>query len=212
MVTKQLSKTTIMRLIIIIFFCFPISLFAQNRWQNKHYKLIDHNNFRTNPLFTQKLDKNLDYRLLNATLFYLVNEYRVKNRKNPITYEVALEIAAWNHAKQMGQVGFFTHEHPKDAKRKKLENRGDLAGIKNPFLTENLAYVVNEKVDNYLNICEKFILQWKSKKENLTQLLSDDILQTGCGIFFFQNKWYAVQVFQSFEEANVKNAVDKLPE
>jgi uncharacterized protein YkwD len=201
-----------MQRIILILFLLPFSLLAQTRWQNKNYKTIDHTNFRNNPIFSQKLDKNLDYGLLNATLFYLVNEYRVKSRKTPLNYQVALEIAAWNHARQMGQLGFFDHDNPKDAKRKKLESRGELAGIVNPFLTENLAYVVNETADSYLNICEKFILQWKSKKENLTQLLSDDALQSGCGIFFFQNKWYAVQVFQSFEEANTKAATDKLPD
>jgi uncharacterized protein YkwD len=185
---------------------------AQTKWQAKDYKSITHENFRSQPIFQQKLDKNLDYGLLNATLFFLVNEYRAKNRKTALTYHAALEIAAWNHSRQMGQFMFFGHDNPKDAKRSKIESRGDLAGITNPFLTENLAYIVNEKADSYLNICEKFLLQWKSKKENQTLLLSDDAIQTGCGVFFFQNKWYAVQVFQSFEEIKSKNASDKLPE
>jgi uncharacterized protein YkwD len=191
---------------------FSTKSMAQSRWQQKDYKAVTHLNFRNNPIFQQKLDKNLDYGLLNATLFYVVNEYRVKNRKTALNYHTNLEIVAWNHARQMGQFMFFGHDNPKDAKRSKLENRGDLAGISNPFLTENLAYVVNEKADTYLAICEKFLLQWKSKKENLALLLSDDALQAACGVFFFQNKWYAVQVFQSFEEIVSKSATDKLPE
>ncbi len=185
---------------------------AQTRWENKNYKKISQSNFRDNPIFSQNIDKNIDYGLLNATLFYLSNEYRVKNHKTPLIYNIALEITAWNHAKQMGLFSFFAHENPKDAKRHKLENRGELAGITNPFLAENLAYVSNEKSKTYLEICEKFILQWKSKKENLVQLQSDDALEMGCGVFFFQNRWYAVQVFQSFETVNAKNAIDKLPD
>jgi uncharacterized protein YkwD len=190
----------------------PVSSFGQIRWENKNYKTISVANFRENPIFSQKLDKNLDYALLNATLFYLVNEHRLKNRKTALVYHPSLEITAWNHARQMGQFGFFSTENPKDAKRRKLENRGNLAGISNPTLSENLAYVVNVQEMTYLAICEKILLQWKSKKENLVVLLSDDCIQAGCGVFFFQNRWYAVQVFQSFEEINTKEAQDKLPD
>lgn len=208
-----MSIFNVMRL---FFLCFLLcSLFfvsaAQSRWDNKNYKTITVSNFRSQAIFQQKLDKNLDYGLLNATLFFLTNEFRTKNRKNPLSYHVALEIMAWNHAVKMGQLGFFGHENPKEPKRKKLENRAEFAGIVNPFLGETLSYVVNEKVDSYLSICEKFISQLKANKEQQDLMLSEDALQFGCGVFFSQNKWYAVQVFQSFEEVNSKTATDKLP-
>ncbi len=82
--------------VFIFSYCFAT---AQTRWDNKNYKKISQSNFRYNPIFSQNIDKSIDYGLLNATLFYLSNEYRVKNRKNPLNYHASLEIAAWNHAK-----------------------------------------------------------------------------------------------------------------
>ncbi len=191
--------------------CWSVALKAQTRWDNKNYKTTTHQNFRNQAIFQQKLDKNLDLGLLNATLFFLTNEFRAKNRKAIVEYQVNLEILAWNHALKMGQLNFFGHENTADSKRKKIENRAELAGITNPFLGENLAYIVNEKADSYLSICEKFISQIKANKEQQTLLLSDDAVQMACGVYFSQNKWYVVQIFQSFEEVKSKAATDKLP-
>jgi uncharacterized protein YkwD len=200
------------KLLLFLFFSCTISLsFAQTRWHSESYKTINHTNFRHQPIFLQRLEKHLDYRVLNAVLFFLTNELRVKKGKHPLEYHEALEIAAWNHAVHMSKHRFFGHENKVENNRRTVEQRGHLAGIDNPFLKENLGYIVNEKADTYISIGEKLLNQWKSKKESNDLLLSDDNLQLGCGVYFAQNKWHAVQVFQAFENVKPRQKVDKLP-
>ncbi len=200
------------KLFLLLFFSCIVSIsFAQTRWHSESYKNINHTNFRHQHIFLQKLEKHLDYRVLNAVLFFLTNELRVKKGKHPLEYHEALEITAWNHAVQMSKHRFFGHENKAESNRRTVEQRGHLGGIDNPFLKENLGYIVNEKADTYISIGEKLLNQWKAKKESNDLLLSDDNLQLGCGVYFAQNKWHAVQVFQAFENVKPRQRADKLP-
>jgi uncharacterized protein YkwD len=200
------------KLLILLLLCLTSKMLtAQTRWHSESYRNINHTNFRHQPIFLQKLEKHLDYRVLNAVLFFLTNELRAKKGKNPLEYHEALEITAWNHAVQMSKHRFFGHENKAESNRRTVEQRGHLGGIDNPFLRENLGYIVNEKADSYISIGEKLLNQWKAKKESFDLLLSDDNLQLGCGVYFAQNKWHAVQVFQGFENIKSRPKTDKLP-
>jgi hypothetical protein len=75
------------------------------KWNRDLYNIIDYTNFRTNPIFLQAIDfDNPDYALINACLFFMINEERAKVKKTvSLQYAPQLEITAWNHSRKMGE-------------------------------------------------------------------------------------------------------------
>ncbi|MFM7710208.1 MAG: CAP domain-containing protein, partial [Ferruginibacter sp.] len=115
----------------------PVVLFAQ-AWDNDSYLKWNEKNFRKNPAFKAKIQINHpDYRLLNAAVFFMCNEIRVKNGKIPNTFSPLLEASAFHHSRSMVEQSFFSHTNPHDVTRKTSTDRGKMAGIENPHIAEN---------------------------------------------------------------------------
>ncbi len=194
----------------------PSSDQRDGRWTTALYASVSQKDFRKFDLFKQTINTNyLDYRLLNAAIFYLANEQRTIHKLDPLEYSSHLEAAAWHHSKSMGESNFFSHENPRDPSRKTTEDRAKLAGIKNPFIAENIAGQ-SRSFDGltYLQGAELFIDQWMKSSGHRANILSEKGLSMGCGAYLKDGKWNATQKFQWFQPIVISEtaAVDKLPD
>ncbi len=198
---------------VFILLCFwGLKSISQDVWDYSFYDSVNHNNFRNFTIFKQKINPSQpDYALINAALFFLTNEIRTKNDIKPLDYHAALEIAAYNHSKEMVEKKFFSHTNSKTKKRRNTGDRARLAGINNPFIAENIAYNFISNGDTYLDIAEKLITQWMNSKGHRENILSENGLQLGCGVFIRNEYVYATQNFQWYYTIIEKQAEDKLP-
>ena len=204
-----MKQKLILLIISLIFFEFAG---AQNTWTYNMYQKTDYKNFRSKSIFNQKYNKdNPDIPLLDAALFFLTNEKRKARFKKILKYHKACETAAYNHSKQMAEKDFFSHQNTKDKKRRSTEQRAKLAGIKNPYIAENIAFNHFIYDNTYLEIAEKLINQWMNSKGHRENILAKDAKSFGCGVYISGTTIWATQVYQWFYEIKEQPASDKLP-
>ncbi len=182
-------------------------------WTREMYQQVSLENFRKEKCFKAKVEtENIDYPRLNACLFYLTNEVRQENNLKLLSYSAALEIAAWHHSRAMVEDDFFGHINPKDQARDSQEKRAKLAGIKNPLLTENIAMLsFSSAKKSYLELAESIVEQWMEIESSQENILSEEALQLGCGIYISQRRCYATQCLQKNQLIQIAQAKDILP-
>ncbi len=184
-------------------------------WKYSDYDAADHSNFRKNPIFSATINpENIDYPLINAAVFFVSNETRVRHGRTPLEYSPELETAAWNHSREMSLKKFFSHYNSSDAKRKTPSDRARLAGIKNPKIAENIAGSHGIKLKpgvpvypkdvvtgsfsysphgeiipyhTYLSLADALVNQWMNSSGHRANLLSPKGLQMGCGVYFYRD-------------------------
>ncbi len=214
-ITQSISSIVIIWLMIGVFFISTgfASYSSVQTWKREMYLEINLHNFRKQSIFHQKINfEAMDYGLMNACLFFLTNEQRTQQGLKPIMYATELEIAAWHHSKEMQQNEFISHINAKNIHRKTKEQRGRLAGIANPFITENLAFRTGMIGKNtYLEVAELFMKQWIESPTYSKNIFSDKAVQMGCGLYTDGKSWYATQCFQWFRPINPCTAHDVLP-
>ncbi len=194
----------------------PVLLFAQ-AWNTDSYLKWNEKNFRKNPAFKAKIKAgNPDYRLLNAAVFFVSNETRVKNGKMPNTFSPLLEASSFHHSRSMVEQSFFSHTNPNDVNRKTTTDRGKLAGIENPYIAENIAMFGVYNLNNltYLDVAQRLVDMWYNSPGHRDILLSDNTKKMGCGVYLDPGgAVYGTQNFQWFydvvEASNIEK--DRLP-
>ncbi|MCH1401523.1 MAG: CAP domain-containing protein [Schleiferiaceae bacterium] len=138
-IAKKLQKLRWTFSVLLFFSAFTVH--AQYVWSSEDYSKWRYDTFRQHPRFHDKFSPtDPDYLLLNAAVFYLTNEQRVKYGVYPLPYHRGLETAAYNHSLKMATHNFFSHSNNLDNSRKSTSDRAMLAGISNPYLAENIAY------------------------------------------------------------------------
>jgi hypothetical protein len=184
-----------------------------SQWNNEGYQKLSHKDYRENKLFRQKINFNKpDYRLLDACIFFAVNEQRAKLNKSILTFAPELEVSAYFHSKQMAENDFFSHTNSKEPKRKTPELRAQLAGINNPAIAENIAMRAGfEDNITYLELSDLLINQWMNSAGHRANILHKSALQLGCGVYFKDSECYATQCFQWFKPIKSQKASDVLP-
>lgn len=187
-------------------------LCAQEAVSTDLYHTYNTGNFRMNKELHQKFDPdNVDYRLLNAAVFFCTNEQRIKFKKKQLQHAQELENAAFLHSQKMGELSFFSHQNDFDENLKGPNERGKHCGIENPYVAENILYYSTTDATEltYLAIAEKMMAMWKSSKPHWKNILSDEGLQLGCGVYFVyegeSGAFYGTQNFQFFENVKVKS-------
>jgi uncharacterized protein YkwD len=189
-------------------------LSAQNCWQTSDYSIWEYTNFRQNNLFYQPFSStNPDYLLLDAAVFYLTNEERAELGLSLLRYNKLLEIAAFNHSMRMATIGFFDHTNPLDVTRRGTTDRGKLAGVVNPKISENIAYNFTDGSETYIQVAQKLVKQWMSSPGHRSNILSQNGKQMGIGTFYEKGRIYGTQVFQWYEFVieNAVGGIDQLP-
>jgi uncharacterized protein YkwD len=200
------------KFLIIILTLLPQVLYSN--WQVSEYENNSYKSFRTYPGFSQVIDeKSVDYPLLNAAVFYVTNEVRVKQGRKPLEYSPELEKAAWLHSKDMVEMNFFSHKNTFITQKSTPNKRGFLAGIKNPKIAENIAtgfgivYTAGRPVYNrgsgrfsytptgkilpnhtYLSLAEALVRQWMKSPGHRRNILSKNGIQLGCGVYFYRDR------------------------
>jgi uncharacterized protein YkwD len=178
-----------------------------------YYSLYTHVNFRSAALFNESIDlKSIDFDRIQAVIFFLTNEIRVKNKLEPLAYSLQLEKTARMHAEDMIKGKFFSHLNSLDAKKRSPNDRAELNNILNPFLAENIiegyglqyrsketVYIRDKgkfsktpdgeflKVHTYLSFGESLLKGWMNSREHRVNILSRKALQLGCGVAYFEN-------------------------
>ena len=199
---------------------------AQRKWDDKYYETLTDETFRDFRLFNQPINlKKIDYKVLNAAVFFVSNEARLEQGLTALKYQPNLEIMAWNHSKAMGHRDFFDHVNKKDKKRKEPRDRASLAGIANPKVSENISSLGGYKFRSYLELADRLIDGWIDSPPHRKTLYGKNALQLGCGVYYYtglwqKNRkiykqgdgfWLATQNFQLFEVVVPKGAKDKGP-
>jgi uncharacterized protein YkwD len=153
-----------------------------------------------------------DTKRLQAVIFFLTNETRLKNNLLPLDFHEKLEKAAEMHAGDMVSGKFFSHFNVHDPKKKTPNDRARLSGISNPSLAENIiegfvldytsgkpVYVSEQgvfsyksggtplKPRTYLSLGEALLRDWMNSREHKKNILSREARQLGCGVAFYTN-------------------------
>lgn len=199
---------------------------AQRKWKDEYYLSLNDDNFRDFKLFKKPLEeKKVDYKILNAAVFFVTNEARIEQGLNILEYQSNLEVMAWNHSISMAKKDFFDHFNKKERKRKTPDNRAKLAGITNPKLGENISAVGGRSFGSYLALADHLVQGWLDSPPHRKTLYSKNALQLGCGVYYFNGLWQknrevykqgngfwlATQNFQMFTKVESGASKDKGP-
>ena len=206
------------RFFIVFLISFSSFIYSQNSveksvWNKELYDKYDEKNFIKFENFDNIIDvKNIDYPLLHAAVFYCTNIERVKRGLKQLQWKLNLEIAAYNHSKDMVKRDFYDH-----LSDKKIEKRYKSAGILNPQFAENIyaqlaikykggkVYYTHEKnssingefrfsynndesqlipFHSYLSIGKSFVNVWMGSSGHRKNILLKNGLELGVGVYF----------------------------
>ncbi|OEK06580.1 CAP domain-containing protein [Roseivirga misakiensis] len=199
---------------------------AQCKWKDSFYTTLTDETFRDFKLFQKSINLNkIDYKLLDAAVFFVSNEARLEQGLKALEYHPNLEAMAWNHSVSMAKKDFFDHYNKKDKKRRDPQKRASLAGVKNPTVAENISAVGGRTFGSYLELADHLVQGWIDSPPHRKTLYSDTAVQLGCGTYFYdgiwqKNRdvyeqgngfWFATQNFQLYNPIITKKAKDKGP-
>jgi uncharacterized protein YkwD len=127
----------------------PNILFAQK--DSLFYKMSI-NDFMKLPELNRPIDaKNPDHLLLDAALFHLTNEQRLRFNLANFIYSIPLHKASINHSEAMINQGFYSHENPNNLENRKMVDRIFLNTKEFREMAENIAQhdILGGKEDKY---------------------------------------------------------------
>ncbi|MBN2348833.1 MAG: CAP domain-containing protein [Bacteroidales bacterium] len=204
------------KIVLLILFSQVVVTFnhAQGKWEKNFYSSVNSKNFHQFKIFNDTIDfNNIDFPRLQAAIFYLTNEERIKNKLPELNYSDLLEKTALMHSEDMVKYEFFGHENTIDKNKKDQNMRARITGIQNPYVAENIAetfgiqYKANTRVftpaigqfsysqdgnlippHTYLSLAEVFLNMWMNSPEHKKNILSRNAIQLGCGIAFYYNE------------------------
>lgn len=140
---------------------------------------------------------SIDIVLLENSVIYLSNQYRLQKGKKVLTYNKQLSHAAYLHSSQMVEHNFFNHINPYNKTLRDIENRAKYVGYKNyETLSENIlyGYIDIEEVGSYKDLATLILNNFIESKGHKDNLLDYKINEIGCGIAFEQSikdgYWY----------------------
>ncbi len=200
---------------IVIFLMMAVSISsAQDRERNSSYRRLDLSTFRKDAGFNQSIDfDHVDIARIDAAVFFVTNEQRVKHRLSPVSYLPDLEAMAVMHSEDMYKKDFFSHENPYEKRKRTPEDRAKIAGILNPFIAENIAQVFGLQYTSdtdvtirgpgkfsykpsgdlipphtYLSFADMLVNEWMNSPGHRKNILSKDAVQLGCGVYLYRDK------------------------
>ncbi len=175
-------------------------------FEDEMYPSVDNSEFYTN---FRKLNMNIDFNdydqhLLNAALFYLTNEYRIKKKLPPLKFEKRLRNASFIHASEMMNKNFFNHVNPINPEFKNPKDRCAFCNYTYKASAENIARVTMgiETQITYFQMAKKILDNLTSSPVHLENIISKTYTELGCTIMIStktfkggEKDFYAVQDF-----------------
>jgi uncharacterized protein YkwD len=185
---------------------------ASESFRDSDYAKHTYKSFAALPAAKQAIDAdNIDYDLLNASIFFATNRQRVLNNRKVLQFSPEGRDAAKLQSQQMVTYNFFAHQNPKNAALRTLKDRlKSVAGTKE-FLSagENLAeyflldYVAKEtysieyqgskkvfirsktgkeiKPHTYVSFGEAIVADWMTSPGHRANILEAAFTHLGCG-------------------------------
>lgn len=173
---------------------------------------LNQSNFRKGQRLNQRLNlDNPDVQAIQLAVAFVTNERRLKNRRSSLPIRNVLVQAAQMHAEDMVKGSFFSHNNPRDRKKRTPKQRAELSGILNPMIAENIAQnfglqykagtsvrfggpgELKDQAGNVipahspLSLADTLVEQWMNSRGHRANLLSKDALEIGCGVAFYTN-------------------------
>lgn len=140
---------------------------------------------------------NIDISLLENSVIYLSNQYRLEKGKHVVNYNKQLNHAAYIHSKQMVLHDFFDHINPYEKQFRDLDNRANFVHYNDyQTLSENIiyGYIDLKNVGTYKDLAKYIVNSFIESKGHRDNLLANDVDEIGCGIAFEQKTrngyWY----------------------
>ena len=193
------------------------------------YDSLTLDNFRNYKPFKESIEPgNFKPEILEAAIYFLTNEVRIKQNLKYLPYNIYLANGAKLHSHEMATKNFFNHTNPRNRKLREPEDRAEASGIINPKISENIIegfiieYQSNVKVlapspgvflnqaskeklpyRTYLALAEVIMKDWMNSKGHRKNILSKNAVQLGCGVSIYQMKNFnhmpAVKATQLFQ-------------
>lgn len=180
---------------------FPDSAYNSFSWQT----------FSNSSFAGRKIDLfNPDYNLLNAAIFYAVNEQRDIKKLKPLKFSLSLRDAAVFHTEKMIELKFFNDKNKKDTLNLTPSKRVARFGGSYKLIGENIAkglvmnyeenkkytvfkqdpdykYFFNNGKDEiepgtYLSFAKKIVQSWMNNQQQKINLIYTPYDFMGCGV------------------------------
>jgi len=182
------------------------SVFADDAYQKYTWQTFNASDFAN-----RKIDLfNPDYGLLNAAIFYAVNEQREAKKLSPLQFSAVLREAASMHSEKMVELKFFNDKNKKDTTNLTPSKRVFHLGGNFKLIGENIGrgllmdyddkkkyaifkqdpdykYFFNNGKDEiepttYLAFAKKIVQSWMDNKEQKINLIYTPYGFMGCGV------------------------------
>lgn len=174
-------------------------------FEDEMYESVGFSEFVDKKKLYEKVDfKDYDQHFLNATLFYLTNDYRIKKRKKELRFEKRLRNASFIHAYEMMSKGFFSHMHPTNTTLRMPKDRCKFCNYTYKASAENIARITLgiETEITYLQLAKKILDNLTNSEMHQKNILSPEYTELGCTIIISEKifkggerDFYAVQDF-----------------
>ncbi len=203
------------RLLILGFILISFSSSAQT-WTHQSYSNYDETSFyRIEALYNAIDFSEVNFPLLQAAIFFVTNEERVKAKLKPFEFRSEIELVAAGHAKDMVKYGFYSHTSKIRIKRT-VRDRFQLEGLNPEFFGENicstygLQYEIGRKVNppfpsgeftyaftskrevipphTYLTFAKSVVKLWMDSPGHRQNILNPNFKSLGCGAGVYREK------------------------
>ena len=157
---------------------------------------------------------DIDYALLQAAVLYETNRIRQKFGKPLFIHSDSLERSAMMHAMDMAEDGFFSHNNPRDSRKRRFTDRTALfssrGAAENIATTFGIQYTAGTSVSSisdipphtYNSFAEALVDSWMNSPGHRANILDSkgyEYHYLGCGVCPIPgdrwHKFYAVQNF-----------------
>lgn len=185
-------------------------------WTSEAYKKHNEISFYRIEALYEAIDfNNVNFPLLQATIFFVTNEERKKAKLQPFEYRSEIELAASGHAQDMVKYGFYSHTSQIRIKRTLLD-RFHLEGLNPKYYGENicstygLEYQSGRKVNppyksgeftyaftskkevipphTYLSFAKSVVKLWMESPGHRQNILNPLFKTLGCGARVYREK------------------------
>ena len=211
------------RLLILGFILISFSSNSQN-WTYESYQNYDEISFYRIEALYEAIDFNqVNFALLQAAIFFVTNEERIKAKLEPFEFRSEIELVAAGHAQDMVKYGFYSHTSKIRIKRT-VRDRFHLEGLNPEFFGENicstygLQYQIGRKVNppsspgeftyaytskrevipphTYLTFAKSVVKLWMDSPGHRQNILNPLFKSLGCGArVYIEKNFYSMPYF-----------------
>jgi len=195
---------TVFTLVILTLFSGAHLFSSSSQWKDSDYNRYNYKSFYNLSMVNKEVVKgSIDYKLLNAAVFYSTNEMRLRHGRRVFKYSPALEKAAFDHSVDMVRYNFFSHFSTVQGKRR-MVHRLRIVGITNSWSAENIANTFARN-ETYLQVAKKLVKGWMNSPGHRKNILNRRYTYLGCGSYYYYNpRWSSYMWFKSTQNFSSK--------